>query len=67
MHTSTLVIRYLCTLIGMCICCGCRCERYVGTQGGGMDQAVSLLAQAGRAMHVEFNPVSAAQVCCHST
>jgi hypothetical protein len=23
-----------------------------------MDQAVSLLAQAGRAMHVEFNPVS---------
>lgn len=23
-----------------------------------MDQAVSLLAQEGRAMHVEFNPVS---------
>jgi galactokinase len=28
-----------------------------GVQGGGMDQAVSLMAQPGVAMHVEFNPV----------
>jgi N-acetylgalactosamine kinase len=34
-----------------------RCERYVGTQGGGMDQAVSLLASEGAALHVEFNPL----------
>lgn len=35
-----------------------RCERYVGTEGGGMDQAVSVMAQQGAALHVEFNPVS---------
>ncbi|WIA29079.1 hypothetical protein OEZ86_011590 [Tetradesmus obliquus] len=40
----------------------CSCERYVGTQGGGMDQAVSLMAQPGVAMHVEFNPVHASPV-----
>jgi hypothetical protein len=34
------------------ICCA--------AQGGGMDQAVSLMAQPGVAMHVEFNPVSLA-------
>lgn len=35
-----------------------RCERYVGTEGGGMDQAVSVMAQQGLALHVEFEPVS---------
>eukprot|EP00775_Hariotina_reticulata_P013754 gene13754-13873_t len=40
----------------------CRCERFVGTQGGGMDQAVSLMAQPGVALHVEFAPVRAQPV-----
>ena len=39
-----------------------RCERHVGTQGGGMDQAVSLLAAAGYALHVQFEPLRAAAV-----
>lgn len=28
-----------------------------------MDQAVSVLAQEGRAMHVEFNPVGTTTAC----
>lgn len=31
-------------------------ERYTGTQGGGMDQAVCLLAVAGHALYLEFHP-----------
>ncbi len=40
----------------------CRCERYVGTEGGGMDQAISMMASAGVAMHITFNPVSYAAI-----
>jgi len=32
-------------------------ERYVGTRGGGMDQAICLAAQAGAAARVEFEPL----------
>ncbi len=32
-------------------------ERYVGSEGGGMDQAVSLLAQAGKALRIDFFPL----------
>jgi galactokinase len=32
-------------------------ERYVGTAGGGMDQAISLGARAGHAARIEFDPV----------
>jgi len=34
-----------------------RAERYTGTQGGGMDQAISLGARDGHASRVEFNPL----------
>ncbi|KAB7500869.1 N-acetylgalactosamine kinase [Armadillidium nasatum] len=32
-------------------------ERYIGTEGGGMDQAASLLSKAGFAQLMEFNPL----------
>ncbi len=32
-------------------------ERYVGTEGGGMDQAVSLMGQAGSALKIDFFPL----------
>jgi N-acetylgalactosamine kinase len=34
-----------------------RAERYVGTEGGGMDQAVSLLGRAGHALKIDFFPL----------
>ena len=34
-----------------------KCERYVGTQGGGLDQATCLLSEKGKALAIEFNPL----------
>lgn len=34
-----------------------RCERYIGTEGGGMDQAIALLAQRGSAMFIDWAPL----------
>lgn len=37
-------------------------ERYVGTLSGGMDQAVCLLAEAGHALRIDFDPLRARPV-----
>lgn len=37
-------------------------ERYVGTEGGGMDQAACLLAEAGHALRIAFDPLRTATV-----
>ncbi|GLH01087.1 N-acetylgalactosamine kinase [Gryllus bimaculatus] len=37
-------------------------ERYIGTQGGGMDQAIAFLATAGSAKHIEFDPLRTTEI-----
>ncbi|KAK3098589.1 hypothetical protein FSP39_021040 [Pinctada imbricata] len=38
------------------------CEHYIGTEGGGMDQAISFMAKQGTAKLIEFNPLRATDV-----
>lgn len=37
-------------------------ERYIGTEGGGMDQAIAFLANRGCAKHISFKPLRAVDV-----
>lgn len=38
-----------------------QCELYIGTQGGGMDQAIAFLAKQGCAQFIQFHPKLSAQ------
>lgn len=38
------------------------CEQYIGTQGGGMDQAIAFLAERGNAQFIEWSPLRASPV-----
>ncbi|XP_034184246.2 N-acetylgalactosamine kinase isoform X1 [Osmia lignaria lignaria] len=44
-----------------------RAERYVGTMGGGMDQAIAFLGKPGSAMLIEFDPVRGTDVTLPET
>nr|XP_003705628.1 PREDICTED: N-acetylgalactosamine kinase [Megachile rotundata]XP_012146161.1 PREDICTED: N-acetylgalactosamine kinase [Megachile rotundata] len=42
-------------------------ERYVGTMGGGMDQAIAFLGEQGSALLIEFNPLRSSDITLPET
>ena len=42
-----------------------RCEKYVGTESGGMDQAISIMGDKGLAKLVHFKPVRLQSTYCN--
>ncbi|KAK2145944.1 hypothetical protein LSH36_645g01059 [Paralvinella palmiformis] len=38
------------------------CEKYIGTEGGGMDQSIAFLAEPGTAKLIQFNPIRATDI-----
>ncbi|XP_032963952.1 N-acetylgalactosamine kinase isoform X1 [Rhinolophus ferrumequinum] len=52
MHLSKVELAEICA----------KSERYIGTEGGGMDQSISFLAEDGTAKLIEFSPLKATDV-----
>ena len=65
MHGVSACAQHECPLVADVVLLWCsalrssqrRCEKYVGTESGGMDQAISIMGDKGLAKLVHFKPV----------
>ncbi|XP_077256970.1 N-acetylgalactosamine kinase isoform X2 [Temnothorax americanus] len=53
-HGSKIFVKHRCPLKRHLATISARAERHIGTQGGGMDQAIAFFATAGKAKLIEF-------------